>query len=154
MFTSRESLIVHDAYKDERFNRTVDDVAIADLFVVCPGIIQFTPNLSLGEGWTQETASHRVQLVADMTVFSQMNVIGRQRSAECTTGIPGRGLNPNIVERAVAQDLAIGHAVEGDTPRQAKAVDPRFLCECPGQAQNNFFRYRLDGCGEIHMTLG
>ena len=46
--------------------------------------------------------------------FTRGQRLGRgvdQRGAQCAAGVARRGLNPDVVEPAVAQYLAVGHAV-------------------------------------------
>jgi len=42
-------------------------------------------------------------------------VPAHQRSAQRATGIPGRGLNPDILERTFAQNAAVRNAVQCHT---------------------------------------
>ena len=49
-------------------------------------------------------------------------VIGGERRAERAAGIAGRRLNPDVVELAVAQHLAVGHAVERDAAGEAQIL--------------------------------
>ena len=47
-------------------------------------------------------------------------MIGRERRAERAAGVAGRRLDPDLVEAAVAQDLAVGDAIERDAAGEAE----------------------------------
>ena len=51
-------------------------------------------------------------------------MVGGERRAERAAGIAGRGLHPDPVEFAVAQNLAVGDAVERDTAGKAQIASP------------------------------
>ena len=59
-------------------------------------------------------------------------------------GIACRGLNPDVLERTVAQHLAVGHAVERHPPGEAQIIHPSFPRQTPRQAQHYFFGHLLD----------
>ena len=49
-----------------------------------------------------------------------------ERRAERAAGIAGRRLDPDVVERALAQQLAVGHAVQRDAAGQAEIARAGF----------------------------
>src|SRR5439155_1560478 len=76
-----------------------------------------------------------------------------ERGSERTAGVPGRRLNPNILDRPVVQDLAVGDAVQRDTAGEAKPAHAGFRDKAADQAQDHLLGNRLDRCSEIHMPL-
>ena len=55
-----------------------------------------------------------------------MQVIRNQRCAQRPAGVAGGGLNPDVLELAVAQYLAIRDAIERDTSGKAEIGGTRF----------------------------
>ena len=55
------------------------------------------------------------------------DVIGRQRRAHRAAGIAGRRLDPDVLEMAVAQNLAVGDAIERHAAGQAQVSRPGLL---------------------------
>ncbi len=55
-------------------------------------------------------------------------VVGRQRGTDRAAGIARRRLNPDIVELAVAQHLAVGDAVQRDAAGEAQIAASRSAC--------------------------
>ena len=53
-----------------------------------------------------------------------MQVVGGERRAERAAGVAGRRLDPDALEPAVAQHLAVGHAVERDAAGEAEVLAP------------------------------
>ena len=51
-------------------------------------------------------------------------VVGGERGAERAAGVARRRLDPDALERAVAQDLAVGDAVERDAAGEAQVLLP------------------------------
>ena len=59
----------------------------------------------------------------DLTRTAEMQVVGGERGTERAAGVAGRRLHPDALELAVAQDLAVGDAVERDAAGQAQIAD-------------------------------
>ncbi len=53
-------------------------------------------------------------------------MIGGERRAQRAAGVARRRLNPDVVEAAVAQDLAVGDAIERDAAGEAEILASRF----------------------------
>ena len=71
-------------------------------------------NLFLRKFGSEEGALHGIHGTVHSARLVEMQMVGRECSAEGAAGVPRRGLDPNVVEQAFAQDLAICHAVERD----------------------------------------
>ena len=81
-------------------------------------------------------------------------MIGGEGRAQRAAGIAGGGLDPDVVEAPVAQDLAVGDAVQRDAAGQAQVRHPGLRCaRARGQAQHDLLGHGLDGGGEIHLAL-
>ena len=81
-------------------------------------------------------------------------VVGRQRGAQGAAGIAGSGLDPDVLEGAIAKHLAIRHAIQGDAAGKAEIFLTRFLSDRAGQPEHHLFGHRLDRGGQIHLALG
>src|SRR5215813_14744159 len=92
-------------------------------------ILEPALDVALRKGGAQERALHQVMLAVGVTLFSEELVPGRKRSPNCPAGVTGRRLHPDIREGAIAQDLAVGDAVECHTARQAQIIEPVLALE-------------------------
>ena len=68
--------------------------------------------------------------------------------------VAGGRLNPQLVERALAQNPPVGHAVERDAAGQAEFLHPRLGVDVPGHPQHDLLGDGLDRGGEVHVALG
>ena len=66
---------------------------------------------------------HGVERAVELARLAELHVIGGERGAERAAGVAGRRLDPDALELAVAQDLAVGDAVERDAAGQAQVLD-------------------------------
>ena len=66
-------------------------------------------------------------------------------------GVARRRLNPDVFERAVAQHLAVGDAIERHAAGEAQVLRTGFLGEAARQPQHGFVQHRLDGGRNIHV---
>ena len=80
-------------------------------------------------------------------------VMRGERGAQRSAGIARRGLNPDVLEMAVAQHLAVGHAVQRDAAGQAEIRHAGFGRERSREPKDHFFERRLDGCRDVHVLL-
>ena len=76
-----------------------------------------------------------------------------QGGAEGATGVPGSGLNPDAVERALALQPGVGDAVEGHATGEAEVFLARQAVQRVRQAQDDVLGDLLDGGGEIAVGL-
>ena len=76
-----------------------------------------------------------------------------QRHAERAAGIAGRRLNPDLLERAFAQDAAVADAVQRDAAGQAQVAHAGFAVRERGHLQHHLFGDLLDRPREIHLAL-
>ena len=77
-----------------------------------------------------------------------------QRRAERAAGVAGGRLDPDVLERPLAQDAAVADAVERDAAGQARGSSrPVSLVHVARHAQHDLFGHLLDRRGEVHLAL-
>ena len=77
----------------------------------------------------------------------------RQCGTQCAAGVTRRGLDPDVVEPTVPQDLAVGDAVQRDPACQTQVGDAGLRPERAGQPQHRFLNHGLHRGGQIHVPL-
>ncbi len=80
-------------------------------------------------------------------------MIADQRGAQSAARIAGGGLDVDLLEAAVAQDLAVRHAVERNAAGQAQIPDPGFLAQRSRQPQHDLLGHRLNRRRQVHVAL-
>ena len=80
-------------------------------------------------------------------------MIGGECRAQRAAGIAGRRLDPDALELSLAQDLAIGDAVERDASGETEVRHAGFGSERAGETQDNLLGDRLDRSGDVHLAL-
>ena len=85
--------------------------------------------------------------------LAEEGVIADQRRTERAAGIAGGGLHPDVVENALAQDLAVGDAVERHAAGQAQMALARLGAHRAGEPQHHLLRHRLDRGRHVHVEL-
>ena len=78
---------------------------------------------------------------------------GELRHAERAAGVAGRGLDPELLERALAQQPAVAHAVERDAAGEAEPVEPGLAVHRARHAEHDLLGHDLDRAGEVHLPL-
>ncbi len=76
-----------------------------------------------------------------------------ERRAERASGIAGRGLYPEVLERALAHDASVGHAVEGHAARHAQVAKARPAVEIAGHPENDLLGHLLYAGGHVEVEL-
>ena len=102
----------------------------------------------------KQRAMHRVSCsnMAPFLTLGEGVPIGQSR-AQSAAGVPRRGLNPNLLERPLAQQPAIGHAIQRHTPGQAQTVAPGRLARASRQSQHGLLGHQLNGPRRIQVPL-
>ena len=72
----------------------------------------------------------------------------RKRRTQRTTGITGRGLDPDILERPFAQQPAVAHTVQRNAAGQHERLFTRLLVHVPRHAQHDLFGHLLHDCAQ------
>ena len=106
-----------------------------------------------GEGRPEIRTTHGV-LAAIRTRRTCCEVIGRERCPDRAARVARRRLDPDVVELAVAQHLAVRHAIERDAAREAEVLLPGLYRKRARQAQHDLLGDGLDRRREIHLALG
>ncbi len=78
----------------------------------------------------------------------------KSADAERPARVARSRLNPQILERPLAQDPPVRHAVKRDAAGQAQLFLARFCVHVPGHPQQDLFGDDLDRRGQIHFALG
>ena len=99
-------------------------------------------------------ARHAVELAVEHARAALEPVIGAERRADRAAGVAGRRLHPDALELAVAQHLAVGHAVERDAAGEAQVLRAGLGRERAREPQHDLLGHRLDRGGEVHVALG
>ena len=83
----------------------------------------------------------------------EMPVPEAQRHAERAAGIAGRRLDPDLLERAFAQDAAVADAVERHAAGQAQIAHAGLAMRERGHLQHHLFGDVLDRPRQVHFAL-
>ena len=94
-----------------------------------------------------------------------VNVVGRagvaldlmpdqERRAERAAGVAGRGLNPDVFERPLAQEAAVRDAVQRDAARHAEIFLAGKLVRVARHLQDDLLGHHLDRPRDVHLALG
>ena len=62
-----------------------------------------------------------------------------ERDADCSTGVAGRGLNPDLIEDLFAQEPAVADAVERHAAGQTEIAHAGFALREPRHPDHHFF---------------
>src|SRR5262245_31199565 len=96
---------------------------------------------------------HSIPIVIGRSGSLVVNVVGRERGAQCTSGITGRRLDPDVVEIPIPKKLPVCHTIQRHTSGKTEIPLTKFMSKISCQLANNHFRYGLDRSGQIHVTL-
>ena len=110
----------------------------ADLIVVASG--------------TEQRAVLAVARLRSPRVVQQL-VPDEERDTERPAGVAGRRLNPQILERSLAEDAAVADTVERDAAGEAQVLHPRLLVYVAGTPEHDLLSHFLDGRGDIHIAM-
>ncbi len=75
------------------------------------------------------------------------------RDTQRPARVPSGRLDPEPLERALAQDPAVGDTIERHAPCETEVVEPRLPIQRPHHAQHDLLAHDLDRTGEIHLAL-
>ena len=101
----------------------------------------------------EERAGHAVVAVEHPRSVLE-HVPGVKCRAHGAARVPARRLDPEVLERALAQDPTVGHAVEGDPAREAQVRFAGHGVRMAGHAQDHLLGDLLDRAREIHLPAG
>ena len=105
------------------------------------------------EGRAEIAASHRVRGAVGPARLILEQVIGRQRRPQGAPGIPGRRLDPDVLECTLAQHLAVGHAIERDAAGHAEILHAGLRRQAPRHPKHDLLGHRLNRGGQVHLAL-
>ena len=102
---------------------------------------------------TEIAAAHRVTAAVQLARCSLYRWLASERGAERAAGVARRGLQPDLVEDFLAQQLAVRHAVERDAAREAQVAFAGFARHAARELDDHFFGDDLNARGQIHFAL-
>src|SRR5262245_34168588 len=73
---------------------------------------------------SEERALHDVVLAVGVALLAEELMPTRQRGPDSAAGVAGGRLDPDVLERTVAENLAVGDAIERDAAGQAQVLEP------------------------------
>ena len=101
----------------------------------------------------EQRAPLGVARIGDPRMAEMVEPVG-QRRPERAPRIAGSGLDPEPLERPLAEQSAVGHAVERHATGQAEVREARLRMNVPGHSQDDLLEHLLDAGGEVHLPLG
>src|SRR6185437_2454106 len=96
----------------------LDNVFVGDASEAGPRFAQTVLHLLLRVGWAEKSPLHQITAVG-FTLLAKELVPYRERCTDRAPRIAGRRLHPDLPEGAIAQDLAVGDAIESNAARKA-----------------------------------
>ena len=78
---------------------------------------------------------------------------GKERRTKRPTSVAGGRLDPNVIERTLAQQPTVGDAVQRDTACQHQMAHLRLLVDIPTDSQHDLFGDALDARRQVHVSL-
>ena len=85
--------------------------------------------------------------------IAEQHVVGPERRAQRASAVAGCRLNEDVLERRLAQDAMIGHAVQPHATGDAQILQAGFFVQLAGHADQHFFRHLLDAGGDVGVVL-
>ena len=83
----------------------------------------------------------------------QQLIPDEQRGAERAARIAGSRLNPDVIERPLAQDPPVTHAVQRDAAGQHKFLQSGEAMRLARHPQHRLLGNQLNACGKVHVPL-
>ena len=100
----------------------------------------------------EHAARHGVAASSGRTGSPTHLVPRPHRGADRSAIVACCGLHPDLLERPVAQDPLVGHAVQRDAACEAGRGLPRQLVGPPGHGEHHLLEHHLGGAGDVGLT--
>jgi hypothetical protein len=94
---------------------------------------------------------HNIAAAVGIALLAEKYVPDRESRPDRAAGITGGRLHPDALKCAVAQQLAIGDAVERDATGQAEVPQAVFARKRASQPQHHLLSHCLDRGGDVHV---
>ena len=111
-------------------------------------------DLVVGIFRSEIAAGHAVEMAVELARLAEIAVIGGVGRADRAAGIAGRRLHPDAVEQVLAQQLAVGDAVQRHAAGQADVLGAGLLLHRARQPQHDLLGDGLHRGREVHVVLG
>src|SRR6185437_5974755 len=126
----------------ERLGGVEDHLLVGQADELGAGLGQALGDLVVLVPRAEVRAVHAVHVAVELARLAEIAVVGRERRADRAAGIAGRGLHPDAVEDVLAQQLAVGDAVQRHAAGQADVLRTRLLLHRAGEAQHDLLGHR------------
>ena len=133
--------------------------ALADLFFLGEVLIDRANRMQkrldrlVGLPLTEERAELAVLAPVVPRVAEQL-MPDEQCGPQCPAGVPGRGLDPDVLEGSFTQNLAVGDAVERHAARQSQVLRTGERVRGASRTHHDLFGHDLDRRCDVHLALG
>ena len=118
-----------------------------------PLFVEEPRQLIVGEAGSEERAELPVAGRRRSGVVEQL-VPDEERDPQRSHGIARRRLDPDVVERPLAQDTAVADAVEGDPASQTQVPLAGLPVYVTGDREHDLLGDQLNGGGDVYFPLG
>src|SRR3954463_15889115 len=85
--------------------------------------------------------------------FVQQLMPHEHRRAKRAAGVSSCGLNPDVLEGTLAEELAVGHAIQRHAAGEHEIAFASLLVNMASHAEHALFGDALDAGGEVHVPL-
>ena len=147
---------LHPAHRlliGQRLGGLVDHLRMVEARELGAGRGQALGNLVVGVLGAEVGASHAIHMAVELARLAHEAVIGGIGRAHRAAGITGRRLHPDVVEDVLAQQLAVGDAVQRHAAGQADVPGAGFLADRAAETKHDLLGDGLDRRREIHVDL-
>src|SRR5690606_34064530 len=118
-----------------------------------PTRVQEALDLLGRELWAEVGALLRVSPAVGLAWLGEMPVPDELGHAERSTRVAGGRLDPELLDRAVAEEAPLPPAVLRHTAREAEPVEHGLLVHRTRHSEHGLFAHVLNGPGEVHLPL-
>src|SRR5437763_5346450 len=103
--------------------------------------------------WSEERAALRIFLAGNLSRLLMIMMPAEKRGAERATGVARGRLDPDFLERSLAEHSAVAYTIERDAAGQTKMARARQRVGMARHPQHHFLSHRLDRASEVHVPL-
>ena len=114
--------------------------------------LQLGPGIESTDGRPKQASMLGIRRL-DRARLATVHMPVRECCPDRATGIPGRRLDPQPLERPLSKQPTVGHAVQGDSTGHAQRPLTGLRVDVPRHAQHDLLDHALDARGHIHLAL-
>ena len=135
----------------ERGRGLLDHVLIGHDRETRAGLGQATFHILLCEGRSEKGSLHQIAAAIELALFAQELMPNRKSCADRAAGVTGGRLDPDVLEGAVAQNLAVGNAIERDAAGKTEIIETVLARERTSQPEHDLFGDLLNRGCNVHV---